>query len=100
MIVLTASACILLRAYTLLTFLYATFDVYNLASPGLGCSVTVALVVLGGEAELGSVFTVARSSTAVTPRLINCNMAVALGVSIAPDVTFIAPSTSLSSSVR
>ena len=100
MIILTASAYILLRAYTLLTFLYTTFDVYNLASPGSGCSVTVALVVLGGEAESGSVFAVARSSTAVTPRSINCNMAVALGVSIAPDIAFIAFSTSLSSSIR
>jgi len=90
----------LLRAYTLLTFLYATFDIHNLASPGLGYSITMALVVLGGEAELGSIFVVTRSSTAVTPYLINCNIVVALGVSIAPDVTFIAPSMSLSSSVR
>ena len=73
---LTASAYILLKAYTLSTFLYATFDVRDLASPGSGCSVTVALVVLGGEAESGSVFVVARSSMAVTPRSINCNMAV------------------------
>jgi len=90
----------LLRAYTLLTFLYATFDVCDLASPGLGCSVTMALVVLGREAELGNVFVVARSSTAVTPYSINYNIVVALGVSIAPDIAFIAFSTSLSSSAR
>ena len=58
MIVSTASACILLRAYTSLTFLYATFDIRDLASPGSGCSVTMASVVSGGEAESGSVFAV------------------------------------------
>ena len=61
---------------------------------------TMALVVLGREVELGSVFAVTRSFTAITPYLINCNMVVALGVSVALDVAFIAPSTSLSSSAR
>jgi len=89
MIVLTTSTYILLRAYTLLTFLYTTFNIYNLASPSSGYSITIALVVLGREVELGSVFIVTRSSIAViavTPRLINCNIAVALGVSIALDI--------------
>ena len=70
------STCILLKAYTSSTFLYATFDIYNLASPSSGCPVTVALVVLNREAELGSVFAVARSSIAMTPYLINCNIVV------------------------
>jgi hypothetical protein len=54
----------------------------------------MASVVLGGEAELGSAFAVARSSTAVTPYLINYNMVVALGVSMAPDIVFAAFSSS------
>ena len=70
------SAYILLKAYTLLTFLYTTFDVYNLASPNSGCSVIMVLIILGREVELGNVFAVTRSFTAVTPRLINCNIAV------------------------
>ncbi len=67
---------------------------------GLSCFVTVALVVLGREVESGSVFAVTRSSTAVTPHLINYNIVVALGVSVAPNVVFTAFSMSLNSSVR
>lgn len=90
----------MLRAYTLLTFLYTTFDVHDLASPSLNYSVIVASVVLDREVESDSVFAVTRSSTAVTPHLINYNMAVALGVSVALNIIFIAFSMSLSSSAR
>ena len=94
------SAYILLRAYTLLTFLYATFDICDLVSSGLGYSVIMASVVLGGETESGSVFAVARSSTAVTPCLINCNIVVALGVSVALDIAFTTFNMSLSSFIK
>ena len=90
----------MLKAYTLSTFLYTTFNIYDLASSSLGYSITIALVVLGREAELGSVFAVIRSSIAVTPRLINCNITVALGVSIALDTSFTTFSTSFSSSAK
>ena len=76
MIILTISACILSRVYTLSTFLYATFNVRDSASPNLNYSVTVASVILGGEMELSNVFAVTRSSMAVMPRLINYNIAV------------------------
>ena len=100
MIILTTSTYILLTAYTLSTFLYTTFDVYNLASSSLGYSMTVASVVLGREIKSSSVFAVARSFIAVMPRLINCNIVVALGVSIALDIAFTAFNISLSSSAR
>ena len=90
----------MLKAYTLSTFLYTTFNIYDLASSSLGYSITIALVILGKETELSSIFVITKSSIAITPYSINCNIIVALGVSITPNTSFTAFSISFNSSIR